>query len=45
MLNDAFKLTVDQIVDKKPIEEKVYKVDGYVDTDSLWEKLGGLAPN
>lgn len=29
MLNDAFKLTVDQIIDKKPAEDKPYHVDEY----------------
>ena len=45
MLNDAFKLTVDQIIDKKPIEDKVYHVDGYDDHESMWESLGELTAN
>ena len=36
MINDAFKLTVDQIIDKKPSEDKVYPVDGYEDNESMW---------
>lgn len=36
MLNDAFKLTVDQIIDKKPAEDKVYHVDGYEDSESMF---------
>ena len=45
MLNDAFKLTVDQIIDKKPTEDKVYPVDGYEDHESMWESLGELTAN
>jgi hypothetical protein len=40
MLNDSFKLTIDQIMDKKIEENKTYKVDGYTDTENLWEFLG-----
>lgn len=44
MLNDAFKLTLDQIVDKRP-EEKAYPVKGYTDSENMWESLGLLTPN
>lgn len=42
MLNDAFKLTVDQIMDKKPTEDKAYHVEGYDDHESMWESLAEL---
>jgi hypothetical protein len=45
MLNDAFKLTVDQIMDKKPTEDKAYHVEGYDDHESMWESLGELTAN
>jgi hypothetical protein len=35
MLNDAFKLTVDLIIDRK-IEEKAYPVKGYPDNENMW---------
>ena len=44
MLNDAFKLTLDQIIDRK-CEEKPYPVDGYPDNENMWENLGQLLPN
>ncbi len=45
MLNDAFKLTIDQIyADKKPFE-KTYPVDGYPNNENLWTNLGQLVPN
>jgi hypothetical protein len=36
MLNDAFKLTVDLIIEKKHVEEKAYAVDGYNDNENMW---------
>ena len=45
MLNDAFKLTIDQIIDKKLPEEKNYPVKGYADNENMWESLGQLMPN
>lgn len=45
MLNDAFKLTVDQIfTDKRPFE-KVYPVEGYPNSENMWINLGQLVPN
>ena len=35
MVNDAFKLTVDQIFDKKGVET-IYKVNGHEDHENLW---------
>ena len=44
MINDAFKLTVDQIfTDKKPTE-KAYPVKGYSDSENMWEHLSQLLP-
>ncbi len=42
MLNDSFKPTVDQIMDKKPTEDKAYHVEGYDDHESIWVNLGEL---
>ena len=44
MLDDAFKLTVDPVMGVRG-EGKVYSVEGYGNSDSLWEKLGQLTPN
>jgi hypothetical protein len=44
MLNDAFKLTLDQIVERR-CEEKAYPVEGYPDGENMWESLGQLMPN
>ena len=44
MMNDAFKLTIDPIFERRP-EEVAYKVDGYGDRDNMWENLGQLTPN
>ena len=45
MINDAFKLTIDQIfTDKKPFE-KTYPVEGYSATENMWLHLGQLMPN
>jgi hypothetical protein len=45
MLNDAFKLTIDQIfADKKPTE-KIYPVAGYPHSENMWKILGQLGPN
>lgn len=44
MINDAFKLTLDKIMEKK-VEEKVYSVEGYKDGENMWENLGQLMPN
>lgn len=44
MLNDAFKLTIDHIFERKG-EEKVYPVKGYTDTQNMWQNLGQLLPN
>ena len=54
MLNDAFKLTVDVIFKTKkievgerdssatPLEEQPYKVNGYSDSQNLWQHLCAL---
>jgi hypothetical protein len=44
MIDNAFKLTLDRIVERKP-EEKAYSVDGYADGENMWEHLGQLVPN
>lgn len=45
MLDDAFKLTVDQVMGGNRGEAKAYPVPGYANSESLWEKLGQLTPN
>lgn len=45
MINDAFKITIDQIfVEKKPME-KAYAVPGYNNNQNMWQLLGHLGPN
>lgn len=45
MLNDAFRLTIDQIfADKRPAE-KAYPVPGYTNMENMWQFLGQLGPN
>ena len=44
LLNDAFKLTIDLMIDKKA-EETAYPVDGYPDGQNMWESLGMLVAN
>lgn len=44
MINDAFRLTLDKIMEKKA-EEKAYPVEGYKDGENMWERLGQLMPN
>lgn len=44
-MNDAFRLTIDQIfTDKKPTE-KAYPVPGYSNNQNMWQLLGQLGPN
>lgn len=45
MINDAFKLTIDQIFTEKKPYEKVYPVNGYENNENLWLHLGQLVPN
>lgn len=45
MVNDAFKLTIDQIFTEKKPFERAYPVKGYPDCDNLWARLGQLIPN
>jgi hypothetical protein len=45
MLNDAFKLTIDQIFGDKRPTEKVYPVPGYTNIENMWGILGQLGPN
>jgi hypothetical protein len=45
MLNDAFKLTVDQIFAEKRPNEKIYAVPGYANHENMWLVLGQLGPN
>ena len=45
MINDAFRLTVDQIFCEKKPTEKLYPVAGYKDNENLWEHLCALQPN
>jgi hypothetical protein len=44
MINDAFKLTIDQIMEKRA-EDKVHAVKGYADNENMWDHLGQLMPN
>ena len=44
LVSDAFKLTIDRVIEKKP-EEKAYPVEGHRDGANLWEHLGQLVPN
>jgi len=45
MINDAFKLTLDQIFTDKKSAEKAYPVPNYSNSENLWELLGQLGPN
>lgn len=45
MINDAFKLTIDQIFTERRPTEKAYPVPGYTNSESMWQLLGQLSPN
>jgi hypothetical protein len=45
MINDAFKLTIDQVFTERKPADKVYPVPNHANNENMWELLGQLGPN